>query len=170
MITEITSNSCSDSGKASLYYWTMKEDFKTRLKRLLKNKRSTQTALANYIGRKPQTVQQWAKGNTKPSDENLEKAAEFLGVTPSYLLFGDESELSEEITNNTIIKLRPSKRATQKRADLTLEIIGSLKDASIKDLEKIALMARNPQGHKDGKESANGNGNGNNGNNGSDKQ
>lgn len=151
-----------------MYYWDMKEDFKTRLKRLLENKRSTQTALANYIGRKPQTVQQWAKGNTKPSDENLEKAAKFLGVTPAYLMFGDEWESSTEIANNTITELRPSKKIIQKRADLTLEIIGSLKDASLEDLEKIALVAKNPQGDKDGRESVNDNGN--NGNNNSEKQ
>lgn len=168
MITEITSNSCSDSNKASLYYWKMKEDFKTRLNRLLENKRSTQTALANYIGRKPQTVQQWANGNTKPNGANLEKAAKFLGVTPAYLMFGDESESSIETTNNTITKLRPSKKALQKRADLTLEIIGSLKDASIDDLEKIALIAKNSQNPKESKESVNDNGN--NGSNGSEKQ
>ena len=168
MITEITSNSCIDSNKVSLYYWNMKEDFKTRLKRLLKNKRSTQTALATYIGRKPQTVQQWVNGNTKPSEENLEKAAKFLGVTPAYLMFGDESESSTGIANNTITEFRPSKKVTQKRADLTLEIIGSLKDASLEDLEKIALIAKNPQSHKEGKESINDNGK--NGNNGSEKQ
>lgn len=51
-----------------------------------------QSEMARHIGVSPQAVQKWIAGESEPRGENLAKAAQFLGVTQSYLKFGDQSE------------------------------------------------------------------------------
>lgn len=52
-------------------------------KELLDDKRVTAGALANVIGVTRATVHYWAAGEVLPSGENLVKAAQVLGVSPS---------------------------------------------------------------------------------------
>lgn len=65
------------------------ENFGQRLARLLKEKGSTQSELARYIGVSPQSVQFWVKGSTTPKDQKLTKCAAFFGIDPAQLKFGD---------------------------------------------------------------------------------
>lgn len=63
----------------------------TRLSKLLQAKNGgNQSEMARYIGVSPQAVQKWMAGLSEPKGQNLQRAAEFLGVTPGQLLFGSE--------------------------------------------------------------------------------
>ena len=50
----------------------------------------TQTDLARQLGVKPQAVQQWVSGRTRPKGANLEALSVFLGVSPA-VVTGSES-------------------------------------------------------------------------------
>ena len=49
-----------------------------------------QSELARFCGLSPQAVQKWISGETAPRGKNLIKAAEFLGVSPIELQFGEK--------------------------------------------------------------------------------
>lgn len=69
-----------------------------RLESLLQAKNGgNQSELARFIGVTPQAVQKWIAGVTEPRGRNLELAAQFLGVTPAILKFGDEPGRSNVI-------------------------------------------------------------------------
>lgn len=62
-----------------------------RIKRLLHTKNGgNQSELARFCGLSPQAVQKWIGGETAPRGKNLIKAAEFLGVSPIELQFGEK--------------------------------------------------------------------------------
>ena len=63
-------------------------NFGNRLKESLAKKGTTQVALSEYMDISPQAVQKWAAGNT-PTLDNIVKIADFLGVSPAWLLFGE---------------------------------------------------------------------------------
>lgn len=64
-----------------------------RISELLRAKNGgNQSEVARYIGVSPQAVQQWVTGETAPRGNNLIKLADFLGVSRSYLQFGEESK------------------------------------------------------------------------------
>lgn len=61
-----------------------------RLQQLLLEKNGgNQSELARYVKVSPQAVQKWIAGDTEPRGRNLELAAEFLGVSPASLKFGE---------------------------------------------------------------------------------
>lgn len=61
----------------------------TRLQVLLQAMNGgNQSQFARHLGVTPQAVQKWMAGLTEPRGKNLEAAANFFGVTPSYLKFG----------------------------------------------------------------------------------
>ncbi|TWI41056.1 peptidase S24-like protein [Pseudoduganella flava] len=65
----------------------------TRLSRLLQQKNGgNQSEMARYVGVSPQAVQKWVSGVSEPKGKNLQRAAEFLGVEPGFLLYGSESK------------------------------------------------------------------------------
>lgn len=49
-----------------------------------------QEVVASKLGVSHRAVQAWESGETRPSYRNLEKLADFYGVTPEYLLLGQE--------------------------------------------------------------------------------
>lgn len=57
---------------------------------LEKKNGGNQSEMARFIGVSPQAVQKWVAGDAVPRGANLQKAAEFLGVPASYLVFGDK--------------------------------------------------------------------------------
>lgn len=62
-----------------------------RLERLLGEKNGgNQSELARFVGVSPQAVQQWIAGETSPRGKNLERAADFLNVSPAELRFGQQ--------------------------------------------------------------------------------
>lgn len=68
------------------------QPFGARLKQVREEQRRTQDDVAKILGVERQTVQSWEAGRNKhPKGATLEKispVAEFLGVTPEWLLFG----------------------------------------------------------------------------------
>jgi phage repressor protein C with HTH and peptisase S24 domain len=55
---------------------------------LMAKNRGNQSEMARFVGVSPQAVQKWIAGDTEPKGKNLQKAAEFLGVTEAWLKFG----------------------------------------------------------------------------------
>lgn len=69
----------------------MNTDMPTRIADLLQAKNGgNQSELARHVGVSPQAVQQWIAGETSPRGKNLVKVAEFLGVSPSELQYGEQ--------------------------------------------------------------------------------
>jgi SOS-response transcriptional repressor LexA len=69
----------------------MKENMGQRIERLLGDKNGgNQSELARFVGVSPQAVQQWIAGETSPRGKNLERAADFLNVSPAELRFGQQ--------------------------------------------------------------------------------
>jgi len=61
-----------------------------RLAALLDGKNGgNQSELARHAGVSPQAVQQWISGKTAPRSNHLAKVANYLGVTRSFLLYGE---------------------------------------------------------------------------------
>lgn len=48
-----------------------------------------QSEMARYVGVSPQAVQKWVAGESEPRGKNLELAAQFLGMSPASLKFGE---------------------------------------------------------------------------------
>ncbi|MGL6052188.1 MAG: LexA family protein [Aeromonas salmonicida] len=55
----------------------------------------TQEALAKLLGVNRVSVSQWERGDTSPKGDNLINLAKALGVRPEWLLFGEDSGISE---------------------------------------------------------------------------
>jgi SOS-response transcriptional repressor LexA len=69
-----------------------KMDLAERLAALLEEKNGgNQSELARVVDVTPQAVQQWMSGKTAPRGRNLAKVAEFLGVTPAFLQYGERA-------------------------------------------------------------------------------
>jgi phage repressor protein C with HTH and peptisase S24 domain len=72
------------------------ETMAIRIEQLLADKNGgNQSEMARFIGVSPQAVQKWVAGGSEPRGKNLEMAAEFLGVSPAYLKFGDPSSQTQ---------------------------------------------------------------------------
>lgn len=66
--------------------------FPERLKALIKERSISLRELAGKIGVAHVTIYKWSKGVTKPTDENIEQLAEFFGVTPAFLKYGEGAD------------------------------------------------------------------------------
>lgn len=70
-----------------------------RLQQLLLEKNGgNQSEMARFVKVTPQAVQKWIAGDTEPRGKNLERAAEFLGVSPATLKFGPTSQGVSHVT------------------------------------------------------------------------
>jgi phage repressor protein C with HTH and peptisase S24 domain len=68
------------------------ETMATRIERYLAQKNGgNQSEMARFIGVTPQAVQKWIAGLAEPRGKNLVRAAEFLGISPAELRFGDDA-------------------------------------------------------------------------------
>ncbi|MEZ5343759.1 MAG: helix-turn-helix domain-containing protein [Acidimicrobiales bacterium] len=63
--------------------------FEARLNEALSRKGVSQADLAQELGVSAASVSSWCGGSKRPSTPNLERIAEFLGVTPGFLQFGE---------------------------------------------------------------------------------
>lgn len=62
-----------------------------RIERYLHQKNGgNQSEMARFVGVSPQAVQKWISGHSEPRGKNLNMAAQFLGVTPAELKFGND--------------------------------------------------------------------------------
>lgn len=118
-------------------------EFKDRLEQLLIRRNVSQRQLAITIGVSPQSVQQWIKGSTKPGGERLEAVAEFFDVTPSYLLFGDDTasvdDFDEETISIPVLNVRGSCGVNQAITD-TVEMVKLLRVAKKWLIEKVGMV------------------------------
>ncbi len=75
------------------------KDFPTRLRTLLRDTRTTQATLAEYLGIARQSVAAYCSGESTPSWEGIVKIARFFSCSSDYLLGLSEyhSRVSEEI-------------------------------------------------------------------------
>ncbi len=80
---------CNDSYKMTLYTAGM-ESMGKRIERLLEAKNGgNRSEFARFVGVSPQAVQQWVTNKTSPRNKHLDRSAEFLGVQPAVLRFGN---------------------------------------------------------------------------------
>ncbi|WP_353814856.1 helix-turn-helix domain-containing protein [Agromyces sp. SYSU T00266] len=68
-----------------------------RLDRELNNQGKTQAALAEAVGVSSATASQWRAGTKTPSASNIIKIAQFLGVTPAWLSYGELGTVSRTV-------------------------------------------------------------------------
>lgn len=69
------------------------ENISTRIERLLLSKNGgNQSELARFCHVSPQAVQKWIAGKSEPRGKNLTLCAEFLGVSPAHLKFGNQKD------------------------------------------------------------------------------
>lgn len=96
----------------------------------------TMEGLADRVGVKWQTVQQWEKeGGTAPKRTRIEHVAKALLVTPEYLLYGEAKDASWPFAPWVDIE-----RVTSlSREDLAF-VAGKL-DAALSDLERSAVKS-----------------------------
>ena len=76
-------------------YITEKKPFPKRLRKLLKDTNTTQSALAESIGVTRQTISQYANGQNTPDIETFVRIADYFGVSYDYLLGYSQSEKRE---------------------------------------------------------------------------
>lgn len=92
-----------------------------KIKTLRKNKKMTQPDLADKIGVSYTTVSQYETGSRKPSFKALNRIAEALDVSPSYLL---QEDVTGDSAKNEIIQM--AARNMQALDEDSLETISSL--------------------------------------------
>lgn len=69
----------------------MSAESSRRLTALMQEKEVTVKALADYVGVSTVAVRKWLTKGDVPRGDRLIKLCEMLGVTPAYLVFGDDS-------------------------------------------------------------------------------
>lgn len=107
-----------------------RDTFKVRLTLLRKEKKCTQTELAERMGVNKATINKYEKGTASPSYEMLWKLAEFFDVSVDYLIgrnnsFNGDPELNKEITE--IIRLFDSMSNEDK--EKTIKMIRLMTDS-----------------------------------------
>lgn len=58
------------------------------IRSILRERDLSQSDLARALDVKPQAVQQWVSGRTRPTGKNLEKLSEYLQLPPATILYG----------------------------------------------------------------------------------
>ncbi|MBD5086669.1 MAG: helix-turn-helix transcriptional regulator [Clostridiales bacterium] len=102
--------------------------FAENLKMLRKEKKITQTELANHFGYSHVAILKWENGEREPNFDTLKKLADYFGVSIDYLL-GHEVE-----TQDTTISQRPDNSLSEKFAS---EYADLLKDNNFMDVVKL---------------------------------
>ena len=69
--------------------------FPTTLRSLIERKKTTITAVADFIGVSRQAVSQYQDGSTQPNAETVVKIAEYFNVSTDYLLTGNNKDVDE---------------------------------------------------------------------------
>lgn len=71
--------------------------FPTTLRSLIERKKTTITAVADYIKVSRQAVSQYQDGSTQPNAETVVKIAEYFNVSTDYLLTGNNRDVDESL-------------------------------------------------------------------------
>lgn len=78
------------------------ELFAERLERLIKEKKLTQTAVADSVGIRRPTISDWKKNGSYPTADVAVKIAKLLGVSTEYLITGQDD--NPYIEENRLLK------------------------------------------------------------------
>lgn len=112
------------------------ESMANRIEIALRNKGGNQSELARFVGVTPQAVQKWIAGESEPKGKNLARAAEFLGVSASYLQFGAAAGIPNAAGREDAPRL--AYPGGQLDPDVMVGIIKVLRELS-PDLQRLAL-------------------------------
>lgn len=82
--------------------------FISRYEAILREKQISKGTLYEACGISDAAVSQWRKGKTAPSMKSIGRIADFLGVTPEYLLTGVETENAPTTDGGRGIELTPA--------------------------------------------------------------
>lgn len=83
-----SSNSYDDDIKQGLHNAEM--SIGSRIGMAIKAAKTTQAALADHVGISASAVSQWIADEADPKNEKIAAIADFLHVTPEWLMFGDD--------------------------------------------------------------------------------
>ena len=72
---------------------------KNRIKELRNERKVTQAILAKHLGVAQNTVSNWENGNRLVDTENLQKIADYFGVTTDYILCRGSAPVSQPTTD-----------------------------------------------------------------------
>lgn len=112
-----------------------------RIFQLLKSKGKMQKELAAYTGISTAAISDWKTHGTNPSSDKIVAIAEFLDVSPEYLLTGKESE--KNLSENEIEVLHIYRKFSDRDQ---LKIIGRLEQMyESKRQNAIKSMLRNQE-------------------------
>lgn len=75
---------------------------KNRIKELRNERKVTQAILAKHLGVAQNTVSNWENGNRLVDTENLQKIADYFGVTTDYILCRDSKPISQSSTEKAV--------------------------------------------------------------------
>lgn len=113
-------------------------DINKRLFELLDNKNLKNIDLANYLNINSSVVSTWKKRGTNPPSEYIPRICDFLGVTTSYLLTGEENTLDnaeQRFDDGTIKFLNLFNTLSPKQQTLIEEIIYEFKEKNNSNLK-----------------------------------
>lgn len=91
--------------------------FAERLKELRKQAHLTQVELAKRLGIGQSSYADWERGRKKPTQENLVKISQVLGVSIDYLV-GNSEEKSYELDNIELLFRMNSKGLTEEEKEI----------------------------------------------------
>ena len=75
---------------------------KNRIKELRSERKVTQAILAKHLGVAQNTVSNWENSNRLVDTENLQKIADYFGVTTDYILCRDSKPISQSSTDKAV--------------------------------------------------------------------
>ena len=75
---------------------------KNRIKELRNERKVTQAILAKHLRVAQNTVSNWENGNRLVDTENLQKIADYFGVTTDYILCRDSKPISQSSTDKAV--------------------------------------------------------------------
>ena len=70
-----------------------------RIDQLMRDQRKQKQQLNEYLGVGRSTYENWRKGSSKTYFQHLDKIAQFLSVSPNYLISGEESNEQQATAN-----------------------------------------------------------------------
>lgn len=111
--------------------------FRKNLKRLMEEKGLSQTKLAELLGLKSQSVNQWIKGPNIPRGRRLDELANLLGVTVNELLY--EAKPSQPQQSEDMVLISKEELEAKNREIAYLRTIVELKkdNERLKNIEAV---------------------------------
>lgn len=117
---------------------TMASKTKDVLVHLMAERGLTQSDIARALSVRPQAVQQWVSGKTRPTGKNLEALAEFLQLPPAVIVHGPAADRLTASTVDLDNGLISIPRFTA-RGSCGTNLIGNAGDRTIIDMIRLTV-------------------------------